>query len=300
MANLEWDVAHVLVSPSGSLPINTPGPALESGMFPLFLVTPPYTIVPSALRSVSDNLSQADGESLQPPYIGGMVATLKVAYWAQPTRDESDARRAFACGADLREMDERLMLHLNALRQWSTLPDTKQRLEWSPSGADDRMLSDILLASWPAPDYLGGDQGGIGVETTFAVATPFPYATSVASTSTSISSGSTAPITNNGSAAQFPIIQAFGPSTGFAIVNEATGVTLSYDSTRPGASAIGSGDYAEIDCFKGTVLLNGDTTQNLIAGLDPGFIDFLSLVPGSQTLATSGASITVTSQDAYA
>ena len=298
--NPEWDVPHAIVSPKGTLEINQPGPVLSSGRFPLFLITPPYSIVPASLRTVVDNLSQADGVSLQPPFIGGMVATLKVTYWVQPTWDTDESRRELACGQDLREMDERLMLHLNALREFSSDPPALQQLQWSPTGAADRALTDILLSAWPTQDFLGGDQGGVGMDVTFAVATPFPYAVSAATVDTSIADGGTAVITNNGDAKQSPVMRAFGPSTGFAITNERTAEVLSYDSSLPGASSIASGHYAEIDFFKGTVLLDGNPNDDLIAGLDPSVTDFFHLLPGTQTIAASGAAVLVVSQDAYA
>ncbi len=289
--NLEWDVAHEIVSPYGSLPINTPGAALTSGLYPVFVIEPPYTIVPG-MRSTRDNISQADGSSIQPPYLTGLVATLTLQYWTQPFGGEA-AEREPACGQDLREMDELLTLHLNALRACSSDPATLQQLVWTPTGlGDDRMLTWVFLTSWLAPDFSNSPL----VQTTFELATPYPYAVDATPVVASISAGSSHGIVNAGSADVKPVITV-GACTGFTITNITTGETVEYDSTRPGAQAITGTEIATIDFFLGTIILNDGT--DLVAGLVPTATDFFSLPPGTTTIGVTGASIVVTSYNGY-
>lgn len=298
---LEWDVPHQVVSPLGSLDLNTPGPALASGLFPVFLLKPaPYTIAPAQLRAVADDLSQDDGASIQPPFIPGLTASLKIEYWVQPTWDPAEPRKDPACAADVAEMDRRFMLVANALRKISSDPQTLQQLLWTPTGSMVRqMLSSIFLAAWPIPEWSGTDGRGVGKPVSFV--TPYPYATDETITSTAVADMGTAVVTNTGNAEESPVIQAHGPSTEFAITNERTGEQLSYDSSRPGAAAIASGHYAEIDFFAGTVQLDGNPAEdhNLIAGLDPTVRTFWKLLPGAQTIDAAGASLTVLSRNAF-
>lgn len=291
--NIEWDVVHELVSPYGSLPLNTAGPALSSGLFPVFLIMPPYSIVPADFRAVRDNVSQSDGSSIQPPYISGLQASLTVQYWTQVYADDTVGREA-ACAQDLREMDERLMLHLNALRSCSTDPDTLQRLMWTPSGlGDDRMLQGVFLSSWAAPDFT---QGPPLVQTAFQMISPYPYAVDATATVTPISSGGSATITNSGNIGEKPLIVVAGGATTFAITNVTSGRAVHYDGTRPGAHGIAGTDSATIDFFLSTITQNDG--EDLVAGLVPTSTDFFTLDPGSNTLSVSGADIVVLSRNA--
>lgn len=276
-----------------------PDSRLLSGNYPVYILKPsPYQITPASLRSVTDSLSQADGSSIQPPFIPGMTAELYAEYWVQPTHDAGEERRTLACNADLREMDDRLMLHLNSLRQNTTDPGGLQRLMWTPDGyGDDRMIQAVMLAGWPTPTWFASD--GIGVGVGFALMSPYPYAIDASEIDTDIADGDTAFITNTGSAEQKPVIRAFGPSTGFVIQNLTTGLLLSYDSSRPGGAAIASGHYAEINFFAGSIFLDGDGAD-LIAGLDPTSTDFWTLIHGTQEIAATGAAITVLSNNSWA
>lgn len=301
MVNLEWGVPHTIVTPEGSFDLNTAGPVLTSGRFPLFLLKPtPYQIIPGALRAVSDNLSQADGSSLQPPFIPGLTASLHLEFWVTASSDgANEPRKDPACDADLREMNQRLMLHLNALRAFSSNPNTLQRLMWTPTGLGDRrMLTAVLLASWPQPEWFGSD--GIGVGASFALATPFPYAIDATEIDTDIADGTSEAIANNGNASQSPVVRAYGPSTGFVIENLDTGALVSYDASRPPGHTpldIPMGHYAEINFFTGSIYLDGDG-DDLTAGLDPAATDFFLLAPGSQTIAATGADMIVLSNNA--
>lgn len=281
--NLEWDALHELITPQGAMVWNgAVGGLLDSGKGALFLLKPnPYKIVPAKLRPVTDSISQADGSSLQPPYVDGLVGSFYMEFWVQNDPNESSDQSP-ACGADLRQMGELLTLHLNALRSYSADPGDQQRLLWQPTGyGDARLIDSLLLAAWEDPEPFDAS-GGSGMSVTFELATPFPYAIDATEIDTTIAGGSSGTITNAGNAAQSMVTRTHGPTSAFVIENLDTGELLSYSG-----AAIGGGDYAEIDWFRGTIFLNG-SGANLIAGLDPAATDFWTLRPGVNNIAVTG------------
>lgn len=296
MPNIEFDIPMSIVSPylPDGLLINQLIAPIGSTSY-YFLVRPSgYQIVPGKFRSVIDSISQADGVSMQAPYIDGLVATMTVEYWEATNGDIHSL--TLACAQTARLMDEMLLGVLNSLRVWTTDPNTMQRYEWTPTGAgSDRLLTNVLLTTWPT---LALQDPPPGVQRTFSLGTPFPYAIDITQTTTVIDDGSSAALTNNGNADFSPVMQVAGPVTVFLITDEATGQTISYDGTRPGAVAIGSGHYAEIDFFQGSIFLDGDGAD-LVAGLDPTVTDLFTLAPGAQTISVTGADVTVLYNDAW-
>ena len=279
--------------PDGLL-INQLMPSGTSDTSYYFLVRPSgYQIVPGKFRSVIDSISQADGVSIQQPYIDGLVATMTVEYWESPTNDVQT--NTLACAQTAREMDQILLGVLNSLRVWTTDPNTMQRYIWTPTGAGNRALTDVLLASWPT---LSLQEEPNRVQRTFSLGTPFPYAIDLSQSDPVIDDGDSLAITNGGNADFSPVMRVAGPTTVFLITDEATGQTISYDGTRPGAVAIGSGHYAEINFFQGSIFLDGDGAD-LVAGLDPTVTDLFTLAPGTQTISVTGADVTVLYQDAW-
>ncbi len=295
--NLEWDVVQEIVTPLGTVPLNDPMAPSSDGMSWLFLTAiDAYSIVPAKFRPVSDSFSQADGSSIQPPWIDGMVATLEIQYQVCPNGDRASA--TFACGEDLRLMDEFLMGCLNSLR---TLPSdvTTQQYRWRPTGASvDRLLNGVMLGAWPAPDF---SKGPPEVRTTVVLASPYPYAVDDEITTYSIADGSSVEVWNHGNCPTLPVIRAHGSTSAFVLEDLDSGFLLSYDSSRPGASTIAGGHYAEIDFFAGSVEKDGLPAEadNLIAGLDPASTNLFSLPPGATTLAASGATTGVYVQNAW-
>lgn len=283
--NLEWAVDHAIVSPQGTLLLNALGPWLDSGDRALFLIkSDPYTIVPAKYRQVTDDLSQADGSSLQQPYISGLVASLRIEYWICKNGNRDMAEPA--CGADLRAMDELLTLHLNALRTPSPTPDGSQRLIWTPDGyGGDRMLTQVLLAAWPTPAFFDAN-GGKGVAVTFALATPFPYALDVNEVNTVIADGATVFVPNPGNADYSPVVIVDGPTSEFAITRVDTGEVVSYI----GPDAIGPSDSVEIVFFTAAVTSG---TDDLIADMDITVTRFFEIPPGGCSIQMAGADATV-------
>jgi hypothetical protein len=287
--NLEWDVPHTLTSPAGDVDMNQPGFLLDDGVTHAWylLRANPYTIIP-ALRATRDDLSQADGTSLQTPYISGLVASLYVEYWVSGAG--LDCPDEPACGSQLRQMDEFLTLNLNALRKQSATPDGSQRLLWQPTGVvGRRMLTQILVAQWmdPVPFDAGG---GTGMAVTFAVATPFPYALDEDAVNYDIGDGGDMLIPNDGNADYSPVILLAGSSSSFAITNEDTGEVVSY--VGPDAVA-GTG---EIDFFTANISSFG---TDLIADLDPTVTTFFTIPPGGADIAVDGIDMTVVSRAAW-
>lgn len=284
------------MSPFATLDLNAVLAALDTGNFPFYLVKPDgYQIVPGKYRAIIDSVSQADGSSIQPPFIDGLVATMTIEYWMTPNGER--AQLTPACAQDVREMHQTLMGVLNSLRVWTTDPNNMQRYMWTPTGTSgvQRMLTNVLLASWPVPSVQTNQPL---VSVTFEVGTPFPYAIDATEIDTTIDDGDSAAIVNDGNAAQSPVMQVAGPTSGFTITNSTTGQQIVYDASRPGAVSIGSGHFAEINFFQGSIFLDGDGAD-LSAGLDPENTDLFPLEPGSQTIGITGADVTVLSNAAW-
>lgn len=299
MPNLEWSAPMTIVSPylPGGLDLNTVLP-LDGRDYAFFFMVRPdgYQIVPGKFRSVIDSVSQADGSSLEPPFIDGLIATLKVSYWTVQ-RGSTKGEREPACGDDLRLMNETLMGVLNSLRVWTTDPNNLQRYLWTPTGLAGarRMLTNVLMVGqWPTPDQTNQPE----VSVTFQLGSPFPYAIDLTEVDVVVTGGTTEVVTNAGNAAQQPVMRVAGPATAFTITNVTTGQTIVYDSARPGGTAIGSGHFAEIDTFQGSIFLDGDGAD-LSASLDPTQTDLFALEPGAQTIGITGADLTILTNNAW-
>jgi hypothetical protein len=291
--NLEYDVPHSLVSPLGEVPINVPGPYLTNGLDRmLFLLQPnPYKIAPLNLRVTRDDLSQADGTSLQPPYISGLVANLLCQYWV--AKNGNCKTTEPACGEDLRLMDELLTLNLNALRNQGATPDGTQRLLWQPTGVSGRrMLTQCLVAEWMDPQPFSSS-GGRGMAISFALATPFPYAVDEDAVNVSLTDGGgPVLIPNDGNAEYSSVVTVPGSTAAFAITRVDTGDVISY----VGPDTIPGGQHAEIDFFTASIAEEGN---DLIADLDPTVTVFFLIPPGGVDVTISGADCTFESRAAW-
>jgi hypothetical protein len=294
MPNIEFDVPMEIIGPylPGGLPINQLLPKVGGTAY-YFMVRPGgYQIVPSKFRSVVDSISQADGVSMQAPYIDGLVATMTIEYWE--SQRGTVAALELACASTARLMDQMLLGVLNSLRHWTTDPNNDQRYIWTPTGAgSNRLLTNVLLTSWPT---LALDPPSI--QRTFSLGTPYPYAIDISQLSPTITGGGSAVLTNNGNTSFSPVMKVQGATTAFVVTNGLTGETVSYDGTRPGAVSIAGGHYAEIDFFQGSIFLDG-SGADLIAGLDPVATDFFTLAPGAQTISITGADVVVLYNHAY-
>lgn len=277
MPNVEWDRPHFLVTPLGTLALNSP-----SG-YRYLIESDGYQIVPS-LRVTQDNISQEDGAILHPRWKTGLCAIIKLVYHKTPGATGSDAVSVYsgaesepACGEDLRIMHDTLMAHLDSIRQ--NVSDA-QKLTWTPTSySGNREMHNIQLLSWPVPAFdLNGTECGVQ----FTVESPFPYAVDSADETTSISNGGSSNIVQDGSASFNPVVKANGPFTGMSIYNmddldpDGNPLGVAYDGTRDGAVAVAGGKYILLNFFEGRATLFPDLVD-VTAGLDPATTDFWKL-----------------------
>jgi len=300
--NLEYQVKHTLVSRWGELDLNV-ADSMTGRLFRIQSDT--YKMVPS-LRVTQDNISQADGSVLHPRWKTGVVAIVQVALTVMldPSSDTGDDRPA--CDAEMREMEELLVLHLNAMRKLEANP---QRLRWSPTGyGDQRLLDDVQLLDIWDPSY---DLSGELAMIQFALESPFPYGIDATEVQTTIPSsgggsmGGGVTIVNHGNSPQSPVVKVFGPTNEFTLTNnddlddQGNPKSLVYTMYRPGGQAIHTGHYAEIDFFRGTIFLDG-AGVDLVAGLDPELSDFWALQHGPNDIQIVGADCKVLSNNSWA
>lgn len=296
MPNVEWSVAHDLVTPGGTVLFNqveAAGGSSAGGRL-WQLEHDSYAIVPT-LRITTDNLSQANGSIIHPRFKTGLTATMKVTYMVKPTgADQPDY--VPACGTDLREMHEALIRALDSI---TDLTSGTQRLIWTPDaspGIDRRMLDQVVVTGWPTAEW-----DITGTSATFAVESPFPYAIGYTQESTPLG----ATVVNDGTTEFTPVIKVNGPASAFTITSmtdlDQFGAPkeINYDSSRPDGVAIPGGHFAEIDTFRGSIYLDGNGAD-LTAGLDPETTDFWRLLPGSNVLTISGAGADMLWNQSYA
>ncbi len=295
MPNVEWDVPQTIQCRFGDLDLNV----TDSVTLLRYQVLPGgYQIVPS-IRVTQQNLSQQDGSQMYPRFKSGLVASMSIRL--QKQNDASGGGYEPACGSDLRAMSDRLALWLNSMRSQHYGQD--QRYIWTPTGLGDRMLRNVELLAWTTPSF-GSDTAPEYI-VSFSLESPFPYAVDASDTTTSVSDGDSAEFANNGSADLYPVIKVYGPTDAFTIENTLTALKIEYDADLPGAASIADGDYAEIDCFKGSVFLNG-SGDDLIPGVVPSTTDFFTLIAtpegwpfGVNNLTITGADMDVIWAQAY-
>lgn len=264
-----WSVPFSLTSAlySGSpLSINT---VTASG---IYLLRPDGCALRTSVRSVKDDIPQADGSILHRRFVSGMEMDLAIQLWS--TTDVP------ACNEQAQVMLDELLGYLRGLLNAG---DNEGRISWSPDGDDDRMLDDIRLLTYPEESLADGG----AIEIAVTVDTPFPYSMDVTQLSPSLATGNTV-VVNAGNTDTWPVFQIDDASSSFTLTN----------STLPGSpsfiydGAAFSG-YAEIDMFRNTIYQNGDET-NLKAGVDVLNSEFFHLAPGNNTInltSTTGTAL---------
>jgi hypothetical protein len=286
---VEWDNDWDLISPFGTLGLNKLVP-YKSGELGYYLLDPARCQAGAARRITRDNIAQADGEITHRKFKTGYAIELNIQLWETLTQP--------ACGGVLRQMADLLDLHLNAIE------NTDGRLVWTPTdwpqgGASPpgRRILDKARSLGPSGSGAGG--GFVAVVTekdtespltsvTFAVLSPLPYVMDLTQTTTQLYPTG-AVIYNDGNANMWPVIKIHGPCTKVTIQNldaldeNGNVLQLVYDSTLPGAVAIASGHYAELDFFRNTIYLDG-TGANLKAGINVLQTDFWPIVPGPNAI----------------
>lgn len=265
MAIVEWHVPFSIVSQFGTLTLNA-----ASG--DRYLLAPDSCSSGAELRVQIDNIPTGDGGIVHDVYSSYYIATLAM----QLRVDDAPA-----CGEDLNRMFQTLTRHLLGMRR------EVGRLYWTPTGYAQRLLDNVILTARPTHTL----EGELLSLVSFTVASPFPYAITAAQTTTTILDGASATLVNDGDTDTYPVVKVYGPTAEFYITNITTGMLLHYNSSLPGAVAIGPGDYVELDFFRDTAYLNG-SGANRKPGINVIESDFFPITPeptGNQ-ISLAGAS----------
>lgn len=286
IASYDFPIPFELSTPAGTCELNAEV-TLDSGTG-LYLLNPQACKSRVGLRVTNTNLPQKDGVQLHRRWLESYEIDLAVQMWSGLDTP--------ACDELLQDMVDNLMLHVRAFQDPPDAPDA--RVYWTPEGKNQRMIKRARID--------GDDEADLTIENgvtqiKFTVRSPYPYAWDASETTTAIS----ATLTNGGTAEFWPVIKVFGPASTFTITNtsveddDGNPLVISYDSGQTGASAIGGGDYVEIDTFFETLYLNGDG-----ANMKPGLVmldsDFFPVAPGANNITISGATADVLWQNAWA
>ncbi len=272
---IEWDQVGYLNTPIGDLLINQPIADIGT-----FLAVATKCRVQRSLRVTSDPIPQGDGQILHRRFSDGIELTIALELWKVVDTDNGEP----ACGEDLRIMLEHLGLYLQAIL------NGRGRWFWTPSGyGDDRMLDECR---WLID--VSRELDGKRTTVTFTIDSPFPYfidATEQFGSDTLIADGGTAILTNAGNHETYPVIEAYGTTSAFSVINESlvdqdgNPLAIIYAGTT-----ITTPDYAEIDVFNNSIYLNGNQA-NLKAGIDAENTDFFYLRPGDNEITVLGADV---------
>lgn len=256
---MEYGVPHKLVTPAGDIDFNPSGGG--DGYYLSDLVAS------SAIRGPVDDLPQHDGGQLHRFFRSATYVTMRGEIHATgfTARRQSEDK--------LRGYTDRLLRPTNAELVASC------RLRFTPSGYSDERLIDAMQLQLPV-----AITGDFLKQFEFTLASPYPYAIDLTQTTTAFAASATHTITNNGNATVYPVIQVDGAFSAATIANTTTGQSIVF-----AAAGVAGGHYAEIDCFRKTVFLDGSGVNLL------GKIDFtattlgLGLVPGANSITFTGA-----------
>ncbi len=274
---IEWDQSGYLNTPIGNLLINQPITDLGS-----FMAVPSKCKVQRSLRVTSDPIPQGDGEILHRRFSDGIELQIVLELWKVVDPDPSLGEPA--CGEDLRLMLEHLGLYLQAIL------NGRGRWFWLPSGYGDyRMLDECR---WLIDVTRELDSRRTTV--TFTIDSPFPCfidATEQFGSDTTIASGDTVVLTNDGNHETYPVIEVYGTTSAWSVVNASlvdqngNPLALIYAGTT-----ITTPDFAEVDVFRNTIFLNGNQSD-LAAGIDAEESDYFFLRPGDNEITAVGADV---------
>lgn len=238
------------------------------------------------LRTQTTALPSDDGNTLRQRFKGGYQMHLVLQLLA-------DGVVLF--DADLQTFYDELMRHLDALEEYDG------RISWEvPGGGDDRMIDNIRTLERPGP------AGALFKQFSFAVESPFPYAMDASQTTTELTDGTPVTVTRVGSAKAFkPVAHITGPVTGaVTIKNNTLGLEFPIDVTLPGASALASGDFYEIDFFRKKITYGhtgGPADLDFVDEVvDWPNADWWPLVPGANVVELVGASGSMLWNEAWA
>jgi len=300
--NVQWnDIPFQMQSFRGNLDLN---PFLSGTTGPQWILQPEKCQAGSAKRVARDNSPQKGGEIVHRHFKAGLVMQLgMLGVNVIATDTDGGATILPACGSDLVDLFDNLLLVLNAME------NSDGRMIWTPTGHATRLMD---AARWLGSD---GQAGGAftSVVTTpesdvftaaeFALLSPLPYAMDYTQIVTNLTSGVPAVLDNTGNTDFFPVIHVFGPTSLFTITNITNSLSLTYDASLPGASSVGGAQAIEFDFFRETAYfgptLGPWTGANAKPGIDVLASDFWPLTPGNNIVEITGANATVLWQAAY-
>ncbi len=234
------------------------------------------------MRATKDSVPQGDGDILHRRFTDGVELSIVLQLWKVADPDPSIGEPA--CGEDLRLMLEHLGLYLQAIL------NGRGRWFWLPSGYGDyRMLDECR---WLVD--VSRDLTSSLTTVTFSIDSPFPCfidATEQFGSDTTIASGDTVVLTNNGNHETYPVIEVYGTTSAWSVVNSSLvdqngdPLALIYAGTT-----ITTPDFAEVDVFANSIFLNGNQSD-LAAGIDAEESDYFFLRPGDNEITAVGADV---------
>ncbi len=300
----EWENSWWLETPEGTLYFNLDFDTdFSEGL--RFQLVPLKCNANLPVRVTNDDIPQGDGAIPHRRWRSGFTVHLAVELLKRiPGGGDEDLEAA--CDEDLVYMLDLLGLHINSMIRTGLVSGyPNARLFFTPSGAGplgDRMFDRCQLNTGGSVSL---SEGSIGPQVEWDMDTAFPYYIEATETQTMLSDTGVQIITNNGNTDYFPVIKVYGPTSGFVLLNDSVTdpqgnpLVLYYNSSLPGAAAIGGGAYVEINMFGGTAFKNGNE-DNLLAGIDMRYTSFWPLVPGDNLVASIDATALVLSNGAWA
>lgn len=237
------------------------------------------------VRSTKDNVPQSDGSILHHRFLTGVEMELAIQCWERPEFPAS--------GALLVEMLDDVS---GAFRSLLNAGDNAGRLSWEIDGGPTRMLDDIRLLVYPA---MRTADGLAVVKVT--IDTEYPYAQNLTEVRTECSDGVPEAVVNTGSADYFPVflvnklgnVPSGGSVSDFTITNTSTGQQFVYSDSLPGAIPIpAGGHWAEINTFRNTIYLDGDSSD-LKAGVDELNSEYFVLQVGTNNIVIDGCDMDI-------
>jgi hypothetical protein len=280
MTVVDWTVPFTLITPQGNLELNNTV-TLPSGASGIFLLNPQACQTQIPLRATDNDVPQQDGEVTHERFWRGYLMTLGIVLM--------ENTEAPACDSLLQEMSDYLLRFVRSYTRPPLAPDA--RVYWLPAGESERMIRNAVINEPYDPS-----DTDVGKMITFQLKSPYPYAWTQAETTTSLD----ATLTNSGTAEFWPVIRVYGPTSSFTITNSSVidefgnALQIIYSGT-----AIGGGSYAEINCFDGTIYLNGDSS-NLSDSINFLSTDYFWLQVGENDISIVGAAADVKWQSAWA
>lgn len=293
MAVASWDYPNLFqISDAnlGELDLNA-AVTLDAGQG-IYLLNPQGCRWEVPLRLTNTNFPQKDGTQLHTRFLEGAEMTLAVQMWE--TLDD------VACDELLQDMVDNLRRHIRQLVRpplWTPGPVVAQdpRIYWTPDGEAERMLKNVRLQETTEQTL----ENNV-TQIVFKVKSFYPYAMDAAE----ITDNPPDTLVNGGSADFWPVIKVNGPTSAFIITNQSildddgAQLEISYDGSQIGASAIGGGNYVEIDTFFETLYLNG-SGANMKPGLVMADTTFWPIAVGSNQIIISGATADILWQNAW-